>query len=122
VSDSVRRLTPLVRATILGTVLQLIMVITGHYVIAVKEWFAIGGVGISTVAGLLSALWSRATGTGSAVKAGAIAGGVSALIGIAVSCALKDVTAMILLIGTVSSAIGGMLGGLVGKFLNKSAA
>jgi hypothetical protein len=122
VSDSVRRTTPLIRATILGTVLQLIMVITGHYVIAVKDWFPIGGVGISTVAGLLSALWARATATGSAVRAGAIAGGASALIGVAVSCALKDVTPIILLIGTVSSSVGGMLGGLVGKFLNKSAA
>ncbi|MEO8030129.1 MAG: hypothetical protein ABJC74_07285 [Gemmatimonadota bacterium] len=120
-TESASRSTPLIRATVIGTILQLIMVVAGHYVIAVKEWFAIGGTGISAVAGLLYALWARNDRSAGAIKGGAVAGGVSAFLGIAVSCLLKDVGPMILLIGTGASAIGGVVGGLVGKFLNQSA-
>lgn len=120
--DASRRPSPLVRATVVGTVLQLAMVITGHYVAPVKQWFAIGGTGISAVAGVLAALWARPDSAGGTARAGAIAGGVCALIGIAVSCLLKDVELYILALGTSFSAIGGIIGAYVGRALNKSGA
>ena len=46
---------------------------------------------------------------------GAIAGGVCALIGIALSCALQDVPAPVLLFGTLGSAVAGMLGALAAR-------
>ena len=52
-----------------------------------------------------------------AMKRGGIAFVVCALIGITVSYLLKDVTADIFLLGTASSAAGGLLGGAIGKVL-----
>ncbi len=101
-------------ATVIGTALQLVMVIAGHFdpFVAAKV-FMIGGMGISAFAGLLCG--RGAVGYGGAAAAGAIAGGVCALIGIAVSAALGDMLAMILVVGTVGSAVTGAIGGLVGQ-------
>ncbi len=101
-------------ATIIGTVLQLAMVIAGHFepFVAAKV-FMLGGMGISALAGLLCG--RGASSYGGAALAGAIAGGVCALIGIAVSVLLGDTHAMILAFGTLSSAITGAIGGLIGR-------
>jgi hypothetical protein len=100
-------------ATITGTVLQLAMVLTGHWVEFIKiNVFAIGGVAISVLAGAIYARNARVARSKSGLG-GAIAGGVCALIGIAVSLALGDVPAIILVIGTCSSAIGGAIAGAV---------
>lgn len=56
-------------------------------------------------------------GWGAAGLGGAIAGGVSGLIGIAVSYALGDVPASLMLFGTAGSAAAGALGGAVGRLL-----
>lgn len=103
-------------AIIVGTAVQLIMVVSGHWVPFIKmNVFAIGGVVISAMVGAMyarDAQVSRAKAAGG----GAIAGGACALIGIAVSLALGDVPALILVVGTLSSAIGGAVGGgLSGK-------
>jgi hypothetical protein len=109
---------PLVRSTVLATVLQLAMVIAGHYSPQIAGLFALGGTGISTAGGLLCALWAGGTpSAASDAKAGAIAGGLSALIGIAVSVALGDVPAATLAYGTLFSAVGGILGGFIGRAL-----
>jgi hypothetical protein len=100
-------------AIIIGTVLQLAMVISGHYIDFIKvNVFAIGGVVISALAGALYARDARVSRSASAGW-GAIAGGACALIGIAVSCALGDVQPIILALGTCSSAIGGAVGGAI---------
>jgi hypothetical protein len=101
-------------ATALGTVLQLAMVVAGHFA-AVSLYFAVGGMAISAVAGLLYG--RSAAGIAGAAVGGAIAGGVCALIGIAVSCALGDVAAMVLLFGTLASAVTGLIGGVVGRIV-----
>ena len=44
-----------VRATLIGLALQLIMVVSGHFIAAIANGFAIGGMLISLVAGLLYA-------------------------------------------------------------------
>lgn len=100
-------------ATLLGTVLQLLMVIAGHWVAFIKlNLFAIGGVAISLAAGVVYARAARVSRGRSAAN-GAVAGGVCALIGILVSYALGDVPAAVLAFGTLSSAVGGALGGAI---------
>lgn len=105
----------LVRAIVVGTVLQVMMVVTGHYVAAVAALFAVGGMGISLLAGGLYAYWARSPSSRAASGGGAVAGGACALLGIAVSVLLGDVPATLLTFGTASSAITGAVGGLIGR-------
>jgi len=111
-------LQPVVGPTLIGTGLQLLMVVAGHLSPAVAGFFAPGGMTISAVA----AMSSRPASLGSAAGRGAIAGGVSAFVGILVSYFLGDVPAAVLGFGTASSAVTGALGGLVGKVLTARAA
>jgi hypothetical protein len=104
----------LVNATLIGTALQLAMVVSGHYNKGIANLFAVLGMTISLVAGLLFALWAKQPTVSGAALGGLIAGGVCALLGIIVSYALGDVTAMIIILGTVSSAVTGAIGGAVG--------
>lgn len=107
----------LVVATAACTAAQLAMVVIGHSNPAVAAQFAVLGVSISLVAGLLYAVLAHDGRRGGAALNGAIAGGVGALIGVIVSFALGDVTASILAIGTLSSAATGALGGFAGSFV-----
>jgi hypothetical protein len=107
----------LVVATAAGLILQLAMVIAGHYLPPIRDkGFAIGGMLISLLAGLL---YVRLTHGGwfDACIGGAIAGGVCAILAIAVSVWLKDVPNQILLIGTAASAVTGLLGGAIDKLI-----
>lgn len=104
----------LLRATILGTIAQIIMVVTGHHVPAVASLFAIGGMGISALAGL-AALSGVTAPLARAAGSGALAGGICAALGIAVSVALGDVPPSLLVLGTASSAVTGLIGGLIGR-------
>ena len=111
-----------VTPTLIGTGLQLLMVIAGHFSPAVAELFAAGGMGISGLAGVLAGLAGRPASLGSAAGRGAVAGGVCAFVGILVSYLLGDVPAGVLGFGTAGSAFTGALGGLVGKVLSARAA
>jgi hypothetical protein len=104
-------------ATGIGLILQLAMVISGHYSPAVRGLFAIGGMGFSLVAGLLYVWFAVAGSWSSDLQGGAIAGGICALLGIAVSSVLGDVPASLLLLGTVSSVVTGAIGGAIGKLI-----
>ena len=106
----------LIRAVLIGTVLQLAMVLSGHYVPAIAAQFAIVGMLISLVAGVLYARAAKG-GWGDSVIGGLIAGGVCAFIGILVSYLLKDVTVDILWMGTAGSAVAGLVGGAIGKLV-----
>jgi hypothetical protein len=109
--SAIAQKTALRNAIIVGTAVQLVMVVCGHWVAFVRlNVFAIGGVAISALAGSIYARDAQAARSRAAVG-GAIAGGVCALIGIAVSLALGDVPPLILVVGTLSSAIGGAVGG-----------
>ncbi|MEO8578597.1 MAG: hypothetical protein ABI469_00020 [Gemmatimonadales bacterium] len=100
-------------AAIVGTLLQLAMVLSGHWIEFIKvNVFAIGGMLISAIAGVLYARAARLNRKQSAVQ-GALVGGLCALIGIAVSFALGDVPASILALGTLSSAVTGAIGGAI---------
>lgn len=106
----------LVIAAIIGTLLQVGMVVAGHSNQSVKNLFAVGGMGFSLVAGVIYGVMSRGSTVGSLAAGGAIAGGVCAFIGILVSHLMGDVPASLLALGTISSVVTGAVGGTVGKF------
>lgn len=101
-----------------GTILQVGMVVLGHTNPSIKALFAVGGMGLSLLAGLIYALNARGSSVGSLAIGGAIAGGVCAFIGILVSHLLGDVPPSLLLLGTVSSIVTGAIGGAIGKFFS----
>jgi hypothetical protein len=108
----------LIIATIAGTLLQVAMVVAGHFSPAVAALFAVGGMGISLLAGVLYARLARPATKGAAATGGLVAGALCAFLGILVSYLLADVPASLLALGTVSSAVTGALGGLVGALMN----
>ncbi len=100
-------------AAIVGTLLQLAMVISGHWVEFIKlNVFAVGGMFISAMAGVIYARVARVDRKKSTIQ-GALVGGLCALIGNAVSFALGDVPASNLALGTLSSAVTGAAGGAI---------
>ena len=107
----------LLLATTLGTVLQVAMVSAGHLHKSIAGLFAVGGMGFSLLAGLAYAMWSRGSSSASRAVGGLIAGAVCAFIGILVSYGLGDVPGSLLVMGTISSAVTGALGGWLGKFV-----
>jgi hypothetical protein len=107
----------LINAILVGTALQLAMVIAGHYDKGIANLFAVLGMTISLVAGLLYALWSKQPSISADALGGLVAGGICALIGIVVSYLLRDVQAVIIVFGTLSSAVTGAIGGAVGHLI-----
>lgn len=106
----------MLRWTVVGTVLQVVMVVVGHWIVAVANLFGLLGVAISLVVGLL---WARASARRIVRGAGggAVVGGACAFLGILLSLALGDVAPVILALGTLSSAVGGAVGGAIGARL-----
>lgn len=104
-----------------GTAMQVAMVLAGHWIPAVASLFGLLGVTISLGVGML---WARhaAESYGAAAGGGAVVGGVCALVGILVSVLLGDVGAVLLVAGTLSSAVTGALGGMLGHRLPSAAA
>ncbi len=109
----------LLRATLIGTALQLVLAILGHYDARVARWFAAMGMFLSLVAGFLFGRWSGALGKGGAAGGGAVAGAVCAVIGILESYFLKDVPAWVIAFGPASSAVTGALGGFLGRLTRR---
>ena len=112
----------LVLATLVGTALQVAMVVAGHSNASITGLFALGGMGFSLVAGVLYAMWARGGTASSLAVGGLAAGALCALIGIFVSYMLGDVPMSLLALGTISSAVTGALGGWLGKFLFRAPA
>ncbi|HEU4647478.1 MAG TPA: hypothetical protein VFS33_00350 [Gemmatimonadales bacterium] len=113
-SDSSRKL---MIAIAIGTLVQVGMVVAGHYVPGIARLFAPGGMLISALAGVLYASSARPASLGASATGGAIAGGACALIGILVSYLLGDVPAAVLGFGTASSAVTGAVGGVLGRMV-----
>ena len=65
----------LVGPTLIGTGLQLVMVLAGHYSPGVAQFFAPGGMGISALAGALAALGSRPASLGRSRRQGPLRAG-----------------------------------------------
>ena len=101
---------------LIGAVLQLIMVISGHYnEFIAQNVFALGGMTISLIAG--AGYGASASSRGAAAGGGALVGALCAIVGIAVSVALGDTQTLILAVGTVGSAVTGAIGGLAATFV-----
>ena len=96
------------------------MVVAGHSNKSIANLFAVGGMGFSLIAGIAYAAWARGGPTSSTVVGGLVAGALCAVIGIFISFMLKDVPASLLILGTVSSAVTGALGGWSGTLLFRS--
>ncbi len=111
---------PMLTALAAGTLLQLAMVLIGHTAPAVANMFAVGGMTISLLAGVLFAVLARPAGVGAAMTGGFVAGGVCALIGILVSYFMGDVAAPVIAFGTLGSAIAGAIGGCLASLLARS--
>ena len=101
-------------ASLAGTLLQVVMVIAGHSNPAVKGLFAVGGMGLSLIAGVIYARLARPATKGSAALGGLAAGAICAFLGILLSYLLGDVPASLLALGTISSAVTGAIGGVLG--------
>ena len=101
-------------ASLIGTLLQVAMVVAGHSSPAIAGLFAVGGMGISLVAGVIYARLSKDATKRSAAIGGGVAGAICAFIGILVSYLLGDVPASLLALGTLSSAFTGAIGGFLG--------
>ena len=113
-----RQSTALLKSTALGTLLQLIMVVLGHFAPSVAGLFAEGGMAIAGVTGLLYSVWGGKDSLGGAALGAAAAGGVSAFLGILASHLLGDVPVALLHVGTAGSAVTGAIGGMVGRVLS----
>jgi hypothetical protein len=68
-------------ASLVGTLLQVAMVVAGHSSPAIKGLFAVGGTGLSLVAGVLYARLARPTTKGSASLGGLAGGAITGAIG-----------------------------------------
>lgn len=101
----------------MGTVLQIAMVIVGHSNKGIASKFAVGGMGFSFMAGIVYAVLAEGGSSSAIALGGLVAGSICAFIGILVSYLMKDVPFSLLALGTISSAITGALGGVVGRFL-----
>ena len=97
-------------STVIGTILQLAMVTCGHWSVPLQNLFPVIGVTISLVAGVIYGRMAR-DGRGASAKAGALAGGIGAFIGVVVSMLLGDAPAYVLAVGPISSAVTGAIGG-----------
>jgi hypothetical protein len=110
----------LMRATLIGTVLQLSMAVVGHYDARVAGLFAAMGMFLSMVAGYLAGRWSAGLGKGGATLSGVVAGAVCAVIGILESYYLGDVPAWVIAFGPFSSGVTGALGGFLGRVTRRN--
>ena len=104
---------------VIGVVLQIAMVVLGHLVPPLRDWWGPGGMLISLVVGALAApaasgVWSKA------VVNGALAGGAGAFVGILIALLLHDVPPMLLVLGTVSSVVAGITGAAVTNAVRRS--
>ncbi len=97
----------------LNTVLQTVMVVTGHYYSAVYDLSAVLGVGIPFVVAIgYGALGSRSYKE--AAKGAFVFSFVGAVIGVVVAILLGDQTLILLTFAPLSSGVTGVLGGWIG--------
>lgn len=100
------------RWTVIGATLQLVMVLVGHWVAAIAGVFGILGTLIALLVGFLFAR-EAGGGLGGALTGGALAAGISALVGVAVSFSLGDVGAPVIGIAAGSGLVAGAVGGVL---------
>ena len=111
---------PMLKAASISTILQVLMVVAGHFMPQLQGLYPALGTGLGGVAGLLFALMNKGVPGGKLAGGGAVAGGIGGLIGSAVSMAMGDVPGATVGIATGSTTVAGAIGGFIGKVLNRS--
>ncbi|HEX4861268.1 MAG TPA: hypothetical protein VFV07_08530 [Rhizomicrobium sp.] len=103
------------RALLVGTALQVAMVLLSHFSPWVREHVLLfGAMMISATAGYLYAM-DYGAGFGRGMLGGAIAGGVCGAIGVAATVLLKDAPVEIIALWTAIFAVTGIAGGFWGQ-------
>ena len=108
----------LIIAVAIGAVLQLAMVVSGHWVEAIRGQYMALGLGIAFVAGLILGLRTRSGWRGT-LLGGLAAGGVGAFVGVTLSFILGDVPAPVIIFATVSSALSGLIGAALARLVRR---
>ena len=105
----------LLRAAIVGTVLQVVMVVLGHFFPwMIQNVFTFGGMMISATAGYLYSQ-DLDKGWSAGALGGAIVGGICAAIGFSISVLLGDTPLPVLAFATGISILTGAVGGPFGQ-------
>lgn len=109
----------LVKAMGAGTLLQVLMVVVGHYLPASQQagLFPIAGTLIGLVTGWLAGKGMPGAAIGSVATTGGIAGAGAGILGSLVSTALGDVPVGNVGIAGGSTLVMGALGGILAKYL-----
>jgi hypothetical protein len=103
------------RATIVGTLLQVVIVLLAHFSSWVEQHALLfGAMMISAVSGYLYAQ-EVAKGYGRGAYGGAIAGGICGLVGIGISLVLGDESPVALTVRLFVSVLTGAVGGVYGQ-------
>jgi hypothetical protein len=114
---------PLVSSIIVGTVLQIIMVVVGTIVPALGQagnFYPVAGTAIAALVGSRFSRRSPGAPIGASLRGGAAAGGVSSFLG-AIAAAIAGAAAgaeiETVAIATVTGAVAGLVGGVFGRLL-----
>ncbi|MCG6955966.1 MAG: hypothetical protein LJF04_08235 [Gemmatimonadetes bacterium] len=110
----------MLRFVIIGIVLQLAMVVAGHFFESVLNLSGILGTAIPFVLGIWYG-FTRRPGYGRGAWGGFVIGIVGAFIGVIVAIVMKDQTWILLTFAPLSSGVTGTLGGLLGEFTARTA-
>jgi hypothetical protein len=106
-----------VKATVIGTVLQVLMVVCGHYVPQIAALFPVMGTLIGGITGWLATSTTPRLTAGAAAGSGLVSGVVAGTLGTLVSVFLGDVPMSTVGIAAASTAVLGAVGGLLGRMM-----
>jgi hypothetical protein len=118
---------PAIRATIRGIVLQAVMVLIGYFVPAFGQTpngFAIAGTILAAWTGAIVPRLSPGLAAGQAIGGGAVAGGISSIMGgllALISGQWPDFQALQILFPAISGGVAGGLGALIGRLMRTPA-
>lgn len=118
---------PTIKATVLGVVMQTLMVVVGTYVPAIGQtpnFYALAGTVLAALTGAMVSRLSRGTATNQAAVGGAIAGGTSSVIGgllAVISGQWPGFESVQLLYPAISGGVGGGIGALLGRLTGSPA-
>ena len=112
---------PMVKALGAGSILQIAMVVIGHFVPSLQAagLFPIGGTLLGLVTGWLAGKGAPGVGLGKLATTGGLAGAGAGVLGSLVSTALGDVPLSNVGIAGLSTLVTGALGGVLTQFLAK---
>jgi len=114
---------PLVKALSAGTVMQVLMVVIGHFLPAAQQagLFPIAGTLIGLVTGWLAGKGTPGAALGTLATSGGIAGAGAGILGSLVSTALGDVPFGNIGIAGASTLVTGAIGAALSRFLGQKA-